>query len=326
MNSLGRIPVAGLLMLGALVLSACGKGVGFDPYNALYQDFSGERALEHVRWQVALGPRTAGSEPLETTRQEIERVLKEVGWQVKRQASAQKTPAGEVRFVNLRARFTGMPADGRSLSEKEGRSLWRRPVSGLLASHYETKKYDSFRFLGANDPGSSVGVLLEMARVLAERPAAAEKLELVFFDGEEAFVEYSDEDGLYGSRVYAGSLTEWPEKAWPQWGILLDMVGDKDLAIRVPGDSPAHLVEILFAAAEDAGLRTYFGIGSQVIIDDHLPLNEAGVPTIDLIDMDYAYWHTPSDTVDKLSATSLEVVGKVTLLMVEKYLLDKASR
>lgn len=305
---------------------ACGEGVEFDPGQAVYKEFSGGRALEHVEWQEALGARVAGSDPLEKTRQEIERVLSEVGWNVRRQPSLQKTPFGEVEFVNLRARFAGMPVEGQALPEREKTLLWRRPVSGLLASHYETKKFDSFQFLGANDPGSSVGTLLEMARVLAARPVAAEKLELVFFDGEEALVDYTDEDGLYGSRHYAEALRQWPEKSRPQWGILLDMVGDKDLAIRVPEDSPVHLVELLFAAAEDAGLRNFFGMGNQVIIDDHKPLNEAGVPTIDIIDMDYAYWHTPGDTGDKLSAASLEVVGKVTLLMIEKYLLDKGGR
>lgn len=298
----------------------------FDPGQAVYKNFSGGRALEHVAWQEALGARVAGSGQLEKTRQEIERVLNGSGWEVRRQSSLQKTPFGEVEFVNLRARFAGMSAGGQALPERAKARLWRRPVSGLLASHYETKKIDSFQFLGANDPGSSVAALLEMARVLAGRPVAAEKLELVFFDGEEAFVDYTDEDGLYGSRYYAKSLLQWPETSRPQWGVLLDMVGDKDLAIRVPGDSPAHLVELLFAAAEDAGLRKYFGIGRQVIIDDHKPLNEAGFPTIDIIDMDYAYWHTPGDTGDKLSAASLEVVGKVTLLMIEKYLLDKGGR
>lgn len=326
MNRVGRISVSALLTVGAVGLFACGGGVEFDPGKAAYHNFSGGKALEHVEWQEALGARVAGSSQLEKTRQAIERELNKSGWDLMRQVAVQKTPFGEVEFVNLRARFTGMPAEGRVLPERKTELAWRRPVSGLLMSHYETKKFDSFQFLGANDPGSSVGTLLEMARVLAGRPAAAEKLELVFFDGEEAFVDYTGEDGLYGSRHYAESLREWPEKSRPQWGVLLDMVGDKNLAIRVPRDSPAHLVGFLYAAAEDAGLRKYFGVGSRVITDDHKPLNEAGVPTIDIIDMDYAYWHTPGDTIDKLSAASLEVVGKVTLLMIEKYLLDKGDR
>jgi len=319
--------VSAFLAVGAVGSFSCGGGgVEFDPGKAVYHHFSGAKALGHVEWQEALGARVAGSGQLEKTRQAIERELSESGWVLMRQASLQKTPFGGVEFVNLRARFAGAPAEGQALSKRKSEMVWRRPVSGLLMSHYETKKFDSFQFLGANDPGSSVGTLLEMARVLAGRPVAAEKIELVFFDGEEALVEYTDEDGLYGSRHYAKSLLEWPEKSRPQWGVLLDMVGDKNLAIRVPRDSPAHLLEFLYAAAEDAGLREYFGVGSQVITDDHKPLNEAGVPTIDIIDMDYAYWHTPGDTSDKLSVASLEVVGKVALLMIEKYLLDKGKR
>lgn len=317
MNRIPRIlATAGLFVCG-WGLSACSEGKAFDPDRAVYKNFSGERALVYVEQQMEFGPRVAGSQGLETTRQYLEQLLGQWGWQVERQAVQEMTPAGPVEFVNLRARYTGA---GEVSSE-----LWSRQIEGLLVSHYESKKFTAFEFLGANDPGSSVAVLLEMARVLAERPDLAEKIELVFFDGEEAFVDYTDKDGLYGSRYYAEALAEWPEKARPKWGLLLDMVGDRDLSIRVPVDSPPPLVEKMFAAAEDAGLRKYFGLGSQMITDDHKPLNEAGVPTIDIIDMDYDYWHTPGDTVDKLSAESLEIVGQVTLLMIEKYLLDKSG-
>ena len=320
-----RIPAITFLVVGVLGMSGCGQDKVFDLELATYRNFSGEQALRHVEQQVAVGPRVAGSENLGKVRQYMERVLGETGWDVKRQVFRQKTPFGEVEFTNLRARFVGEIKEGQAPGEKQIARIWERPVTGLVTSHYETKKFDSFEFVGANDPGSSVGVLLEMARVLAGRPVIAEKLEFVFFDGEEAYVDYTDTDGLYGSRYYADSLNRWTKKFRPKWGVLLDMVGDKDLAIRVPQDSPIRLVELLFAAAEDIGLRKYFGFGSQVITDDHKPLNEAGVPTIDIIDMDYSFWHTPGDTANKLSAESLEAVGKVTLLMIEKYLLDKSA-
>ena len=320
-----RILSTAILIAIALGLSGCGSDLVFDPERAVYKIFSGKRALDHVERQVAVGPRVAGSVNLEKTRQYLEQVLNESGWNVTRQVFQQKTPFGEVEFVNLRARFVKNEEGDKLLSEEQSSDVWGRPVSGLVTSHYETKKFDGFEFVGGNDPGSSVGVLLEMARVLAERPAMAEKLELVFFDGEEAFVNYTDTDGLYGSRYYADSLQEWPEKSRPMWGVLLDMVGDKDLGIRVPEDSPPYLVANLFAAAEELELRKYFGMGNQVITDDHKPLNEAGIPTIDIIDMNYSFWHTPGDRVDKLSEESLETVGKVTLLMIEKYLLDKGA-
>ncbi len=321
----GRILAITLLMVAALGWSGCSGGEVFDLEVAVYKDFSGVQALIEVEQQVAMGPRVSGSKKLEETRRYLESALAKNGWDVKRQVFREKTPFGEVEFVNIRARFAGEPGSGEKRSEKKRAQVWDRPVIVLLASHYETKKFDAFEFVGANDPGSSVGALLEMARVLAKRPVAAEKLELVFFDGEEAFIDYTDTDGLYGSRYYAKSLRQWPDKLRPKWGVLLDMVGDRNLAIRVPEDSPSRLVEFLFAAAEDIELRKYFGYGSQVITDDHKPLNEAGIPTIDIIDMEYDFWHTPGDTLDKLSADSLKVVGQVTLLMIEKYLLDKSG-
>lgn len=315
MNKLVAIGLV-VVMACSLSLLACSSGLQFDPDHAVYKQFSGERALSYVKAQMEIGARVAGSEKLKKTRQYLEQSLAQWGWQVQAQVFKNKTPQGEVEFVNLRVRYAG---------QQPAADLWTRPVAGLAVSHYESKKFSEFEFVGANDPGSSVAVLLEMARALAQRPEAAAQVELVFFDGEEAFVDYSDTDGLYGSRYYAQFLSKLPEKVRPQWGLLLDMVGDSDLAIRVPRDSPALLVEKLFAAAEDAGLRKYFGMGSQRITDDHVPLNKAGVPTLDIIDMDYAYWHTPGDTADKLGAESLETVGRVTLLMVEKYLLDKGE-
>ena len=309
----------------AVGLWGCSEKIDFDPDLAVYKNFSGARALAHVEDQMAIGPRVSGSKKLEETRQYLERVLNESGWDVARQVSRQKTPFGEIEFVNMRARFAGVEGIVQELSEEQRIRLWERSITGVITSHYETKKFNGFEFVGANDPGSSVGALLEMARVLSGRSVVAGKIELVFFDGEEAFVNYTDTDGLYGSRYYAESLQQWSEKSRPKWGILLDMVGDKDLGIRVPEDSPVSLVEDMFAAADDLELRKYFGMGSQVITDDHKPLNEAGIPTIDIIDMDYSFWHTPGDKVDKLSEESLETVGKVTLLMIEKYLLDKSA-
>ncbi len=324
MNKFGNIPALALLLFVPWALSACGEGLVYDPASAVHKDFSGQQALQQVQLQMQLGPRVAGSNSLEKARLHLQEILAEWGWQVKRQAFKKKTPEGEIEFVNLRVRFVGGTADGRT-TDVENSQIWQRPVLGVVCSHYESKKFEAFEFSGANDPGSSVAVLLEMARVMAGRPALAKKLELVLFDGEEAFVDYTDTDGLYGSRYYAQALQQWPQKSRPRWGVLLDMVGDKDLAIRVPADSPDFLVGKLFKAADELGLRKYFGLGIQRITDDHVPLNEAGIPTIDLIDMDYAYWHTPGDTLDKLSAESLQTVGQVTLLMIEKYLLDKSE-
>ena len=325
-------------LLAVLLTSGCGKALPeFSEDTALESEVSGERAFKHVETLVGFGPRPAGSENLEKSRVYIEEQLTAAGWELQRQAFTKRTPEGEIEFVNLRARF--------------GTNRWDEPVDGILCSHYDTKLYESFEFVGANDAGSSTGLLIELAPILAKKPWLAERLELVFFDGEEAFgPNISARDGLYGSRYYAAELTLTDSKTRPKWGVLLDMVGDKDLniraAIQVPGTSLRELadkgradyrVDIeavkvdlqeisknLLASAEDLGVRNQVGISPDYIIDDHIPLIvTAGVPTIDLIDFDFEYWHTPGDTLDKISAESLEVTGRVTLRLVEKYLIRR---
>jgi len=295
--------------LSAFVLGACDRTeVSFDPSSAVFKKFSGESALKFTRDVTDFGPRPPGSEALERSRQWIGKTLTDNGWQVQRQVFTESTPQGAIEFVNLRARFSKQPDE----------SIWTRPTDVLLASHYDTKYYRDLEFSGANDPGSSIGALLEIARVAAENEDFAERLELVFFDGEEAFVAYTPSDGLFGSRYYARQYRKWPEAMRFQAGVLLDMVGDRDLNIRLPRNSPQELGGKLFAAAAELETRKYFGNSPKEITDDHVPLNGAGLPTLDVIDLDYAYWHTSADTVDKLSAESLQIVGRTVLLMVEK--------
>jgi Zn-dependent M28 family amino/carboxypeptidase len=181
-----------------------------------------------------------------------------------------------------------------------------------LCSHYDTKLFDTIRFVGANDGGSSTGLLLELARVLGQHPSLARKVELAFFDGEEAFENFSDTDGLYGSRYFAKQLQSEGAKQF-LGGILFDMIGDRSLGITLPADSPAAMARDVFAAAEALKLRKYFSYLDRDLIDDHAPLNAIGIPTIDIIDFDYPWWHTADDTMDKISAQSLQIVGSVAL-------------
>ncbi|MCB1077814.1 MAG: M28 family peptidase, partial [Verrucomicrobiae bacterium] len=106
----------------------------------------------------------------------------------------------------------------------------------------------------------------------------------------------------------------------PKWGVLLDMVGDKDLKVNLPADTPPDLMRLTLESAEALGHRAHFGVSRTSIIDDHVPLNVEGVPTVDLIDFDYDYWHTPADTADKLSPDSLQIVGQTALHLVERHL------
>ena len=207
-----------------------------------------------------------------------------------------------MQFVNLIATFGSQSAP-----------------SFLVCSHYDTKTFDNARFVGANDGGSSTGVLLEVARVLAERPDLASKIELVFFDGEEAYQAFTETDGLYGSRYFAKQLVAQDKAKLFRGGMLFDMVGDKSLTITLPPDSPPELARAVFASAEALNVRKHFTYFDRDITDDHTPLNEAGIPVIDLIDFDYPQWHTPDDTIDKLSADSLRITGSVAAYYLSEF-------
>jgi hypothetical protein len=292
----------------------------------IWEEISGDKALAHVQQLVDFGPRPSGSEAIEKSRRYIEDQLRRSGWHVTRQAFTDDTPRGKVQFVNLIAQFPG-----------QGTAA---PLF-LLCSHYDTKTFDAIKFVGANDGGSSTGLLLELARVIGRHPNLAAKVELVFFDGEEAYDHFSETDGLYGSRYFAKHLGEGrqparsathPPAAMQQLragsvaggfhgGILFDMVGDRSLDVTLPADSPSEMARDIFAAAEALKLRSYFTYLDREIIDDHSPLNAIGIPTIDVIDFDYPWWHTAGDTIDKISPKSLQVVGSVALYYLSEFAL-----
>jgi len=270
----------------------------------MWEEFSGEKALVHVQRLVDLGPHPAGSDAIEKARNYIEDELRHSGWQVTRQAFTDDTPRGKIHFVNLIARFS---SDANTASP-----------SFLFCSHYDTKLFDTIRFVGANDGGSSTGLLLELARVLGHHANVARNVELVFFDGDEACENFSETAGLYGSRFFAKQLQSEGAKQI-RGGILFDMVGDRSLGITLPADSPAAMARDVFAAAEALKLRKYFSYLDRDMIDDHTPLNATGVPTIDIIDFDYPWWHTADDTMDKISTQSLQIVGSVALYYLAEF-------
>ena len=274
----------------------------------IWEDFSGDKALANVQRLIDLGPRQAGSDAIEKARDYIEEQLRHSGWQVARQAFTDDTPRGKIHFVNLIARFSG--------------ATNAASPSFLLCSHYDTKLFDAIRFVGANDGGSSTGLLLELARVLGQNPSVARNVELVFFDGEEAYENFSETDGLYGSRYFARQLQSEGAKQF-RCGILFDMVGDRSLDITLPADSPAAMARDVFASAEALKLRKYFSYLDRNLVDDHAPLNAIGIPMIDLIDFDYPWWHTADDTMDKISAQSLQIVGWVALYYLAEFAMKR---
>ncbi|MDQ2868969.1 MAG: M28 family peptidase, partial [Verrucomicrobiota bacterium] len=175
-----------VLVAIVFMIALSNVAIAADP---IWLKFSGEKAFAQVKALVDLGPRPAGSAALEKSRVLIEKELQATGWKVTRQTFTAQTPRGAMTFSNIIATFGDKP-------------------QFLLCSHYDTKTFDTISFVGANDGGSSTGLLLEMARVLALQPSLAAKVELVFFDGEEAFENFTASDGLFGSRHFAESLGE----------------------------------------------------------------------------------------------------------------------
>ncbi len=277
----------------------------------LWKEFSGTKAFEEVKRQVEVGARPSGSPALDKARALIESSLKNSGWQVERQSFSDETPRGPLTFVNLVARY--LPPGFKTAPTNTQHAI--------VCSHYDTKRFSTINFVGASDAASSTGALLELARVLTLAPALAVQVELVFFDGEEAIVQYDEKDGLYGSRHYASQLRASGRATQFKFGILWDMIGDKDFGITLSPDSPQELTRDILAAADALKLRDKFTYYDRSIYDDHVPLNTiAKIPAIDLIDFDYLYWHTADDTLERLAPGGLQHTGAVTLYHLRKAL------
>ena len=265
--------------------------------------FDGKQALAHAAAMVALGPRPINSEALENNRVYIEAELKALGLTPWRDEFTAETPLGPAAMANILAE---VPALGGSPD---------RPII-LLAGHYDTKRFDGVEFVGANDGASSAAMLLALAPALLSDPLGL-PVWLVFFDGEEAVVAWTTDDSTYGSRHLVERFTH--DGTLDRIGamILFDMVGDKDLDISREIASTGWLNDIVWSSARELGHGANFPNTYHQILDDHLPFLEAGVDAIDLIDFNYGpgnrYWHSPFDTLDKLSANSLQIVGDVML-------------
>lgn len=270
---------------------------------ALASDFSGERALEYTRRAVEFGPRPPGSPAMARLQGFILRRLKELRCQVTEDDFVAATPRGPVRMKNILATFPGV-------SER-----WI-----VVSGHYDTKIFP-FRFVGANDGGSSTGFLMELARTLAGKPRR-DTVVIAFFDGEEAFVQWSERDSLYGSRHLAS--------LWERAGVLrriravinVDMIGDRDLGIQSEVLSTPWLRRLVWQTARELGYERHFLPDEVATEDDHLPFLQKGVPAVNLIDFRYGpgnhYWHTAEDTLDKLSPASFQIVGDVLLRVLAR--------
>ena len=260
--------------------------------------FDSNRAWEHLRHQVSLGPRPAGSAALISARRYIVEQLEKAGIQTRQQIFIARTPLGEISMGNIIATIPG-----------------RRRERIILGSHFDTKRASDFRFVGANDGASSTAVLLELGRVLKPRTHEF-TIELLFLDGEEA-VNWNwgttGADNTYGSRHYVDDARKAGTLADIKAFVLLDMVGDRNLVLRRDQHSTRWLVDAIWSTAAMLGHGAVFSNEPTEVEDDHISFLRAGVPSVDLIDLEYPQWHTAQDDLDHVSARSLQVVGDVVL-------------
>ena len=331
---LHKVAIMLSVLVSLLFLTACPKNDKLQPPRVGVSEstaspvmpgpvaFNGERAMDHARKQVEIGPRPPGSEALARTREYIVSNLKGSGLSVTTDDFNASTPVGAKQMSNITAELPG-----------ESKEVI------MIASHYDTKLYDDMHFVGANDPAASVGTLLEIGRVLgASQQKPAFTYWLVFFDGEEAFCESWDEcskpgapDNTYGSRHYVSQLQGRNELGRVGAMILLDMMGYKKLELGRDTLSARWLQDIIWQTGRELGHGKIFvdrpeGVGG----DDHEPFLRAGVHGVDIIQLsNYPYWHKADDTLDKISAQSMKVVGDTvitSLPRVEKYLQSKGKK
>jgi len=301
----------GLAVLAALSLAACGNSAspGAAPSSASPQaasfppapaaettgGFDGTRAYKHVAQLVAIGPHPAGTDAIHRAQAYIIEQLKSFGCPVEEEDfHAPSTPVGDVAMKNIVVKIPSA-----------------NPNIILFTSHYDTKRIPNF--VGADDAGSSTGVLLELARLLCARKNAT-TIWLAFFDGEEAFnLNWADPDNTYGSREMAASMALSGDLRRVKAMILVDMVGPTKPVYKRESSSTPWLTDILWSTAAKLGYGRVFVNDSESIDDDHQPFLNRGVAATDIIDLDVSYWHTPQDTLDKVDPRTLAITGHVLI-------------
>ena len=273
--------------------------------------FEGERAYEQVVKQLSYGPRPAGSPALAKLQDYLESELKSYGCTVEADSFSADTPAGRLPMKNFLVKIPG-----------------QKPGIILLGTHYDTKRLENF--VGADDAGSSTGVMLEIARLLcAQKQARKYAVWIAFFDGEEAVNrEWQDPDNRYGSRQMAAKLAVDGDLSKIKAFMLADIVGGRNPHFKRDGESTKWLKDLVWNVAERLGYGKVFvkettNFGG----DDHYSFTARHVPSVDIMDLDaqndVPYWHTPEDTIDKISPKTLAIVGHTILESVKEIELKK---
>jgi Peptidase family M28 len=299
-------------LLAMLTLSACGGSPAASgqapagtaraqetaPPAAATGGFDASRAYQHVADLVAIGPRSAGSEGGRRAQEYIAGQLQGFGCTVEEMAfTARGTPVGDVSMKNIVAKIPGASPD-----------------IVMFATHYDSKRIPNF--VGADDGGSSTGVMLELARSLCTRKNAL-TVWIAFFDGEEAFnVNWVNPDNTYGSREMAARMALSGELGRVRALVLADLVGNHNLRLLRESQSTPWLTDLIWATAARLGYQEIFVNESSEVEDDHLAFLRRGVAAADVIDLENPmkeYWHKTSDTLDKVSPRSLAIVGHVLI-------------
>jgi len=260
--------------------------------------FDGKRAFDDVSRQVGFGARPSGSSAITQAQDYLLSQLSAAGCSAETDAFNAQTPSGVVPMKNI---LVKIPGDRAGIL--------------MLATHYDTKKLDLF--VGADDGASSTAVMLEIARQLCAQPQH-HAVWIAFFDGEEAVGEWSDTDSRYGSREMAAKLAMSGDLKKIQAFLLADIVGSRMLRFKRELNSTKALTDLVWNTAARLGYSGIFVSEGMAIEDDHLSFLKRGVPCVDVIDLEIPYWHTPQDTLDKISAKSLAVTGHVFLETVKQ--------
>jgi glutaminyl-peptide cyclotransferase len=260
--------------------------------------FDGKRAFADVARQVEFGARPSGSTSITQAQDYILEQLSAAGCSAETDAFNAQTPAGTVPMKNI---LVKIPGDRQGII--------------LLGTHYDTKKLDLF--VGADDGASSTAVMLELARQLCGQPQH-HPVWIAFFDGEEAVGEWSDTDSRYGSREMAAKLAMSGDLKKIQAFLLADIVGSRTLRFKRELNSTKALTDQMWGTAARLGYSGVFVNEGMAIEDDHLSFLKRGVPCVDVIDLEIPYWHTPQDTLDKVSAKSLVITGHVFLETIKQ--------
>jgi glutaminyl-peptide cyclotransferase len=267
--------------------------------------FDGQRAYQQVAKQLSFGPRPAGSPALAKLQEYLEAELKSYGCAVETDSFSADTPAGRLPMKNILVKIPG-----------------QKPGIILLGTHYDTKRIPNF--VGADDAGSSTAVMLELARLLcAQKEAGKYAVWIAFFDAEEAVnLEWKDPDNRYGSRQMAAQFAASGDLPKVKAFILADIVGGKNPHFKRDGESTKWLKDMVWDTAARLGYGDVFvkqltDFGG----DDHYTFTARKVPSVDIMDLDpndVPYWHTPEDTLDKISGRTLGIVGHTILASVNE--------